>query len=1256
MRRLLVFALLLLGAPQTSPPPLAFKNATLQAGPGRKIANAVVLVRNGLIQEAGAGLDIPPDAKVIDAAGLFLYAGFIDGRCSSGLSDTKRGIDQLRLAEGEKPDATREAPPRMEEANRRGLRPEIDAAALISIGEEAAKKVQGAGFTVVRSALAEEYIGGRAALITLSGRPRREALIRGGAGFQGGFKNPGDGYPGTVMGFMAHARQFLLDGQHYARRWGAWKAGSPRPPLDAALEALQPLLKGEERLWMDAGSDREILRAVALADEFKLQLGVSGGAEAWKVADVLKERRIPVAYSLKVPKKPEPKKDADALPARLQEELERVWKESLTSPRKLLDQGVRLCFSSQGLDSPPEVLDAVALLVEHGLTRDEALAALTTTPAALFGLEATHGSVEKGRAANLVALTAPLGDRKTRVKYLVADGRLFEYDAKAPDSKKDEKKEDAPAAQAVPVAVELDADRIPKLRTGGTVFIKDAAVHTIVPAALLEKASVLIRAGLIVSVGKDLPVPEGVTVVDGAGLHLMPGIVDCHSHIATEGGLNEMTSSITAEVRVADALDPTDVELHRAAAAGVTAANILHGSANAIGGQNAVIRMKYGARPADLLYPGAPGGIKFALGENPKQANFPGNRGKRFPNSRMGVEAVFLRAFTEARGYESARRTDPLTRRDLRLDALLGVLNGDLRVHCHCYRSEEIAMILQAAKVNGFKVSTLQHVLEGYRVMPEILASGAGASTFSDWWAYKIEAYEAIPHNAAMMSRAGILTSINSDLPHQIRHLTVEAAKAVKYGGLSDAEALALLTINPAKQLGIEASCGSVEPGKRADLALYNGHPLSPYSRCVLTLIDGEAVFDARQAVRNSTPDFRAEQRPRREPGPLVNSGFVAITGARLFPVTAPSFVGTLLLKDGKIAALGADLQVPAGAAVLDAKGLSVYPGLIDAHTSLGLNEIGSVAGTRDETEIGLIQPDLKALHSVHPHSELIPVTRANGITSALTRPEGGLISGQSALIRLAGWTPSEMSIQEAVALHVDMPEKPDGDDADARKEFERRSKLLKDTFEAAKRQTVARRDLKLDALQPYLKGERPVVFHASRAKEIREALKLAVEFGLKPVISGGQEAWKVAKELYEHRASVILAGTLGIPLEPHDPADAVASNAAKLSQAGVPFAISAAESFQGNSRNTPYHAAWASAHGLGREEALKSVTIRAAEILGVSARTGSLEAGKDADLIITTGDPLEVATDVVWMFIAGRAVSLDSKHTRLHEKFKGRK
>jgi imidazolonepropionase-like amidohydrolase len=391
------------------------------------------------------------------------------------------------------------------------------------------------------------------------------------------------------------------------------------------------------------------------------------------------------------------------------------------------------------------------------------------------------------------------------------------------------------------------------------IVIQNATIMTVTKGTV--QGSVVIKDGKIAEVGQKVMMPQNATIIDAAGLYVIPGIIDCHSHIAVDGNVNEGSVAVSSMVNIKDVINPEDIAIYRALAGGVTAANILHGSANPIGGQTIVLKMRWGKDARGLIFEGATPGIKFALGENPKRPGNPqGGRGgpptvpARYPATRMGVEDTIREALNEAKTYKAewdeyaakvARGEHPLPpRKDLKLESLKEVLEGRRYVHAHCYREDEILMLLRVADDYGFKIRTLQHVLEGYKVTQEIAASGAGASTFSDWWAYKIEAFDAIPYNAALMQKRGIVVSLNSDDEELMRHLNTEAAKAMKYGGVSENDALAMVTINPAKQLGIDGRVGSIEAGKDADLVIYDKYPLSDYAKVQKVWIDGRLYFD----------------------------------------------------------------------------------------------------------------------------------------------------------------------------------------------------------------------------------------------------------------------------------------------------------------------------------------------------------------------------------------------------------------------------
>ncbi|MFN3529462.1 MAG: amidohydrolase family protein [Bacteroidia bacterium] len=397
-------------------------------------------------------------------------------------------------------------------------------------------------------------------------------------------------------------------------------------------------------------------------------------------------------------------------------------------------------------------------------------------------------------------------------------------------------------------------------------IIRRATVWTSEAEGKLDSTDVAIKDGKIWAIGKNL---QGSLFGKGApfreleatGMHLTPGFIDEHSHIAITRGVNEGTRSITSEVRIGDVLNPDDVNIYRQLAGGVTGANLLHGSANSIGGQAQFIKLRWGStHPEALKFKEAPGFIKFALGENVKQSNWGERNTVRFPQTRMGVEQIVMDGFLRAKAYEAERKANPNgVRRDLSLDALVEIMNQERFITCHSYVQSEINMLMKAADSLGFQVNTFTHILEGYKVADKMFVHGANASTFADWWAYKYEVVDAIPQNAAIMNRVGVNVAINSDDAEMARRLNQEAAKTVKYGGMSEEEALRMVTLNPAKALRVDAYTGSIQKGKQADLVIWNAHPLSMYSKPSYTFVDGVLLYD-RQAEEARYVELQAER------------------------------------------------------------------------------------------------------------------------------------------------------------------------------------------------------------------------------------------------------------------------------------------------------------------------------------------------------------------------------------------------------------
>jgi imidazolonepropionase-like amidohydrolase len=867
---------------------------------------------------------------------------------------------------------------------------------------------------------------------------------------------------------------------------------------------------------------------------------------------------------------------------------------------------------------------------------------------------------------------------------------------------------------------------------GPAIAIKGATVLTVTKGTI-PNGTVVVRDGKITAVGANVPIPPGAEVVDGTGRFLTPGIIDEHSHIASDS-TNEGGTTVSSMTNVMDVLDPGDIDIYRDLAGGLTVASVFHGSANPIGGTNTVIKLRWGkARAEDLVFDAALPGLKFALGENPKDMRQLGQTGpKRYPVSRPGVEFVIRDAFTRAKAYQRAwqeyeRRRKAgeavaTPRRDLQLEPLVEVLEGHRLAHVHAYRADEMLMMLRLAEEFGFKVATFEHGLEGYKLARELAAHGAGVGTFADWWGYKIEAIDAIPYNAALMMRAGVVVSINSDSAEHARRLNSEAAKMMKWGGLTEDQALALVTINPARQLKVERRVGSIEVGKDADLVLWSHHPLSSYATVERTYVDGALYYEREAdlarvaavekekaalvaaearadgaakdgvaadgaakdgAAKGSVPDAAgavkpppaapdetdlARLAPRMTPGFLAK-GVLAITNAKIVPVSRPTIErGTIVVRDGRIEALGESVAVPAGAAVIDAAGGEVYPGWINARTTIGLAEPGA-RGYDDTSEMLDYNPQLRTVVAYHNDSEAIPVARANGVTTVAVFPAGGLLGGQVPVMNLDGWTWEESTLEPIAGISFQFPGvggrrmaygAPSGPDRtydETRKERDAKLDALVRLFDQARAYAAAgasrERDWVLEALIPVVQRRLPLFTTAPREQDIREAVAFAERANVRIVIASGPEAALAAPLLKEKGIPVILGPVLTLPAREDQFHAASYQAAGELARSGVRFAFATADN--ANVRQLPWQAAISIAWGLPREQALRALTTDAAEILGVSGQVGSLEPGKVANLLVANGDPLEARTEITHVIVNGREVDLGNKHLSLYERYLGR-
>jgi imidazolonepropionase-like amidohydrolase len=825
--------------------------------PGKVIDSGVVVIRGGLIEAVGpaASTAIPADARTIDVSGKVVHAAFLDPYVS---------VDRLAGKAPKKPRddeeaKERETPPPLRNAGPAGhpvgaVRADQRAVDGLVVKDDVADTLRRQGFGVVAAVPTLGVLRGRGAVVSLADGPISGRVIEpdGSQVISLAGLHMRE-YPSSNMGAVAATRQAFLDAlwwQDAEATYAAKPAGQARPRFLAATAALVPAAESKETVVFDTADVLALLRAERVAQDRKLRSVYVGSGDEYRLLKEVAAGKPDLILRVNFPQPDKLDREEEWLDVPLPRL--RAYDRAPSNPKWMRDAGLTFSFTTSGLDDPKDFTPRVREAIARGLSAEDALAAVTTVPARQLGLQDRLGTLEAGKIANIVVESGEPFAEKSRVAEIWIDGKRIETPEKEKDKKKD-------TDSAAPSAAAADVRPAPPREWGPVaspqaVVVRGATVWTQGSAGILENADLLVVGGKIAAVGKNLTAPAGALEIDGRGKHVTPGIIDAHSHTAIDDSTNEITNNVTAEVRIRDVLGPFEPAIYRELAGGTTTANVLHGSGNSIGGQNQIVKWRWGTGPDGLVFVGAPEGIKFALGENPKRGNWD-TPSTRYPATRMGVAESIRVSFQAARDYRrrqeeyrkaaAVKGSRPIPPKpDLQLEAIAEILEGKRQIHCHSYRKDEILQMIRTAEDFGVKVATFQHVLEGYKVADEIAKHGAGASGFSDWWAYKFEVIDAIPYAFPLMRERGVVVSYNSDSDELARRLNLEAAKAVKYGGVAPADALAFVTSNPAKQLGIAARVGSLEVGKDGDFVVWSGDPLSDGSMVLETWIEGTKYFD----------------------------------------------------------------------------------------------------------------------------------------------------------------------------------------------------------------------------------------------------------------------------------------------------------------------------------------------------------------------------------------------------------------------------
>ena len=864
--------------------------------PGETVDGATVILRDGYIEAVGNDVAVPAEARVWDAKGLTIYAGFIEsylplGQTNQPISTSStEPINAASLTAGGVNFFG--APGQRTDPGQRGagykvskVAPETRAARGYSPDQKVIEPLRELGFTTAVIAPTRGIVRGTSALVALAEQDPNEVIVKADVFQHIAFETHAEdeqAYPGSLMGAIATVRQSFFDAQHYALDQADWQqkpAGRKRPEFDPSLEALLPASEGKQRVLFEPGSALMVDRAARVAWELKLDFAIVSCGQEWRRPDLAKETGATFIVPVNFPNLPKLPSEDDWEQVTLDNL--RAWDWAAENPALLRQQKLDIALTTYSLADKKLFRKNVKTAVERGLSENDALAALTTIPAKLCGVDKQLGTIEPGKIANLTIVDGKgYFDPDARVREVWVDGRNYHVQPAKEEAKKDEPADKEKEAKAKAEKEKKDAElkelqnkrvaRSPMEGRGAVVYFSTGSgavggqIWTCGPEGILlgGAKNLVFNNGKITFVGEQAS--KGSVLLSGREYHITPGLIDAHSHTAVLGAVNESTLPSTAMVRIGDVVNSETRNIQDQLAGGLTTANLLHGSANPIGGQNQIIKLRDGASPEGMKFEDAPSGIKFALGENVKQSNWGEKFTTRFPQSRMGVPTFYRNRFKAAQQYlkqwsDFKNNGGVPPRRDLELETIGEIIEGKRFIHCHSYRQDEILAFLRVMEEFKVRVGTLQHILEGYKVADEIAKHGAGASCFADWWAYKFEVYDAIPYAGALMRERGVLVSFNSDSSDLARRMNTEAAKAVKFGGVPEEEALKFVTINAAKQLGIDKRVGSLEPGKDADFVVWSGHPLDSRSVVLQTWIEGKKYFDRDEAAKRAA-DLKQER------------------------------------------------------------------------------------------------------------------------------------------------------------------------------------------------------------------------------------------------------------------------------------------------------------------------------------------------------------------------------------------------------------